>query len=247
MQWQGEVLKSIIFPVSLPRDAGELWREIAGEMPDNSQRRGLPPPLLSTASGIWKGFTLNVIAQQGRVEANLTAVDPSPAGPAPIPPIPTSKIVVAINLIREAAAKLLTGQPSVRFAAATQYVQRVESVGDGVKVLNAELKNIFPSVAESPLFQVNVRKPLTKPIAGEMNRLCKWGVASIGNVAITLDQRGNVVGGMSPDQVSHFAFAHYDINNKPFDRPLTDAEAATLTELLWKEEALLREGGFGAL
>jgi hypothetical protein len=46
------------------RSAGELWQAITGAMPENMQSKGLPSPLLSTASGEWLGMLVDELWQE---------------------------------------------------------------------------------------------------------------------------------------------------------------------------------------
>lgn len=244
--WQGEILKAITFPVTVTRDAPQIWEAVTGARPDNSAKRGLPPPLLSTASGVWRDFQLNVFVQSNRIEANITALDPNPNKPIPIPPIPEEDFEKALMIVRELAVALTADAPLLRMGAAAQLVRRVETYEAGVKQLNAELDGVFPSQATDAVHQFNVRRPLSAG-AGEMNRLCKWGVSTVGTLGVTIDQTGNVSRVPMEDDAATYSFLHLDINNVPFTVPASANDCARVARELWDEVVAIRDGGIDVL
>lgn len=244
--WQGEILKAITFPVTVTRDAPAIWAALTGSSPDNSARRGLPPPLLSTAVGLWRDFQLTVLVQSNRIEANITAVDPNPGQPVPIPPIPSEHLDQAMAVIREVADALTRDAPMHRVGAAVQFVRPTESYKAGIALLNREIDDLFPLIATDALYQLNVRKPLIS-CPGEINRLCKWGVATVGPVSIAIDQGGNVSRVPTGEVAATFSFLHLDINNVPFTEPASLEVIRSVGRELWDEVAKIRDGGFDAL
>lgn len=244
--WQGEILKAITFPVTVTRDAPAIYESLTGASPENSTRRGLPLPLLSTASGLWRDLQLTVLVQSSRIEANITAVDPNPGTPVPIPPIPSENLEQALATIRDAAGALCFDAPMQRIGAAAQFVRPAESYERGIAFLNKEIDDLFPPAATDALYQLNIRKPLTSNV-GEMNRLCKWGVATVGALGITIDQGGNVSRVPMGDDAPIFSFLHLDINNVPFTEPTPQAITRSVTDELWSEVERLHAGGFNVL
>jgi hypothetical protein len=245
--WQGEILKCILFPVLVNKDASTIWTAIAGGSPDNFQKRGLPPPMLSVAQGVWRDVQMNVFVQSNRVEVNVTRVDESPDKPTPIPPIAAADLETKIALMREIALSAATEVGALRrIAAVSQLVQEVPSVEDGVTLLNRELSGIFPPNCTDPLYQINVRRPF-KSSSAEMNRFCKWGVSVVGAVGVTVDQSGGLSRFQS-EETKTYAFLHIDTNTVPSETAMIEAAAARiLSKELWDEERNIREKGRRAL
>lgn len=245
--WQGEVFKSIFFPAGPPKPAGEIWQLATGALPENVQNKGLPPPLLSTASGDWNGWQIAIGVQPNRIEINLTNVDPAPSSPAPIPPIPLDRVDNAIAALRQITDIVAKDMPITRFGAAGQFVQPAPSLEAAVAIINANLASIFPDDADSILYQLNRRTDLRAVDGSVMNRLCKWGVAVLNTLGIAVDQSGNVVKVPGVGEPVHYAYLHLDMNNNPFDQPIAGAEMKSMIDELWSEVIKIRDGGRNAL
>jgi hypothetical protein len=244
-EWQGETLKAITFPLVVKEDAATIWHRITGEFPDNAVKKGLQPPLLSIAAGDWRGFTLNIVLQPGRVEANITMVDPNPQGPEPVPPIPVSRLSEAYAVIQDVAQAIVEDQPYTRLGAASQLVIPVKNAAEGIAILNDELHDVFRRSDDSVLYQTNLRKVLLALPGRSMNRLCKWGVVTVGSIGLAV--RGDQIAAMPKETSITLAYWHLDMNTVPLEEPIGQAQVRTLFKELWVEEERVRAGGIDVL
>jgi hypothetical protein len=246
MNWDAEAIKVLVFSQLPLPDAPEVWEQIVGTYPDNAQKKGLPAPFLSTASGTWKDYALNVIIQAGRIEVNITGVDPDPSGPVPVPPIPFEKIDGAVDEMRSVASWLHKGLSATRFAAASQLVKDVNDEAAAVQILNDEVKGIkLPADSDSIIFQLNKKKQFGSDVT--INRLLKFGTARLSTIAVGFNPNAGRIVPLPTQEQGIRAYMHIDVNNRPLDRPLSDEDSAKLVDHLWSEEAVLRRGGWNAL
>lgn len=241
MAWQGEVFKAVIFPSSGEFDAGSLWTDIVGSTPPNTQKTGLPPQFHSLASGNWDEVLLQVVVQVGRIEAALTAIDPAPTEPTPMPTLPGEQIEKVIALARRAAGVFSKRMPTQRIAAHLQFVEDVTSEREATERLNALLGDVFTPSTTGQLYQINAAKPLDAIQGGKMNRLVKWGAVSLTQVTVAVT--GGVASQGPSGQPRDLVFMHLDINNALVGSPMTQLQAEILTEELWDEATrIFKEG-----
>jgi hypothetical protein len=248
MNWDAEAIKVLVFTPSPLPDAVELWQKIAGtkSFPDNVAKKGLPLPLVATASGEWNGYSLTVNLQLRRIEVGISGIDSDPTGPTPTPPIPFEKIGAAVDEMKSVAAWLHKGLSAVRFAAISQLVTDVESELAGTALINKEVDGIdLPDGADSLIFQLNKKREFGDGLV--VNRVLKWGVARLGVVGVGIDAAGGSVTALPPSDFTVRAFMHVDVNNRPLAAPIGDGDAAKLISYMWEQEAELRKGGWNAL
>lgn len=246
MAWQGELFKAVSFPSSGDYDAADLWAKITKTQAPNVQRSQLPPPVRSVAAGAWGASTfLQVIVQVGRIEAVVTAIDPTPNEPTPIPPLPPAAIDDAISKAREAAQLLARDVTMQRVAAHLQFVDDTASGEAATAQLNSIVGGVFGSDTTDQLFQFNARKQSKSVPSMQVNRLVKWGSVSLKQVTVAVT--GGSLTSQGSDQTRDVLFMHFDLNNVPLASPMTKEQSGKLTEELWDEAIRIYRDGPSAL
>lgn len=242
MAWEGEVFRAVIFPASGDYDAAELWTAIAGESPPNVQRSQLPPQMKSLATGAWGSeLFLQLAVQIGRVEAAITAIDPNPNEPTPLPHLRGGALQAAVSAARDAGAALARRIPTQRIAAHAQLVEDVANEQDATRRLNEILGGVFPGSTTDQLFQVNAPKSLAGATS-RMNRLVKWGSLSLKQVTVAVAP-GGITSQGDVGKSRELVFMHLDVNNAPVAEALAADAAVKLTDELWREAGQIIEGG----
>jgi hypothetical protein len=247
MAWQGEVVKTIVFPKGEVPAADRVWEiATAGSTPDTVQRRvggaGGIVPGMSMAAGSWDGYQLTIAVQPGRIEAGLTSLDPDPTGPTPLPMM--ADVPAALSAIRTVEGRILVDHATLRLGAIAQLVEQVDTPSAAIARLNTNIgHDLFPATAKDCLLQLNLR---TSYAGGEVNRLCKWGAMTLTPAFIVVDATG-VQNRTDPLGQREVAFLHLDVNNVPVDEPMSRSQAATLSEFFWSQVSELMSHGRRAL
>lgn len=243
MNWDIELARVMIFTDDQTHDAADLWHKVTGAFPDSMSRRGLPPPQLSIASGLYKDLNVVIAVQIGRIEMAIGPVDNS-NGSKPPPMIASRDADAFIKTARELSGTLVALVPGIRFAVHSQLAKETRSEADGVELLNGFLGNVFPKNADSVNFQFNIREPHERHELS-LNRLCKWGVVQMVFFGLSVDGSNRISSqGTAP---SYRAFLHLDINNPGSKNPLSPEEAKELLARLWEQESAIRARGRDAL
>lgn len=245
MVWQGEVLKAVIFPASGEFDAADLWKAVTGTDAPNVQRSQLPPQLRSVATGAWGDeLFFQLAVQVGRIEAVITAIDPTPNEPTPLPDLSPEGLERALVAVAKVGEVLADRVPAQRLAAHAQVVQDVESEQAGTALLNAMLGDVFPVSTTTQLYQINSPRALNTP-ASHINRLVKWGCLTLKQVTVAV--AGGGVAQNTADKQRTLVFMHLDINTVQSTSPLPREQTAAITAELWGEARRVISGGRNAL
>jgi hypothetical protein len=187
IDWQVEQLRctSFLSPLS-EASADSVFRIFAGAEPTNvSENR---QRALQEASGIFKGFKVNVIKIPGRIDIVLSA-DDAPMVPSSVSIVgPWSEIII---LFDEGIGRWIESQPKLqRLALGVVVLSEVKDRQAGYKILNKLLPKIDIDIEHSTdlFYQINRPRLVTfdEKLPLKINRLSKWAVAALVSQTLTL-------------------------------------------------------------
>jgi len=191
--WQVDLIRVTGFYGQIAPDKrkewSSWWTQLVGVPPENSSHRKRDEVLQE--EGPFNGGALILALQPGRIDWYLRALEDQEEGQQDIPASVVCLKPEAIIKFYELAVrwmKLDTCPPLTRLALGGLLLQPVEDRQNGYQ----KLKNYLHDVKLSPessdfLYQINRPRDSRVGLSGlRINRLCKWSVALLGRISVSL-------------------------------------------------------------
>ncbi len=177
MDWLADNLTCVLFtkPQHGAVDALQPWLKAFSSSPMNFQNQ----PGLSRAEGVVGDLRVQLIAQPGRLELALMAVEPEVAVlgnalPPPTVPQAIPKWEDALVVIEQYARKIIE-DGVVRIGLVVNLLQRAESALNATALFNQHTRCELPRDATEVAIQFN----RTKMLSGrKINRLARWATGA---------------------------------------------------------------------
>jgi hypothetical protein len=236
--WQAESIVFLILAPSGDVDAYQAFRTLTGEAPTHLSQ--LPPVQPgSVAAGLYNDYQLQVISRPGRVELAIS-VPPGPENEKGLIEDPQA----AVGALAELAKLALGLLPAHRLSFIATLGRITNTVEEAKSLFFKELgiKEIA-AVPTDLLFQYN--DPTETRRGRVLNRITKWGVASVTVFQIQGAVQIPLATPVSPTQSQeqyHTLQMTTDVNISPSASPIDLDEAAdVISDLARQTENLISE------